>query len=187
MQDFSQSQLMDQGSIHNSGIDIPKRKDKEDLTESSEVVPFSFTVLWNPDSFASMPLSLLHSVGTASDPSLTTTFKKMLQWHNYFKISGCVCVCEMPWNYIFLKKCFTLMKCSMSDVTVGFAWLQDSMGGSPNDIRISDMRPTLVEPPIYKPKVVLLGKDKKGRKHLIMHTLHIHSKKSFLECFVISL
>lgn len=46
---------------------------------------------------------------------------------------------------------------------VGFASLQDSMGGSPNDIRISDMRPTLVEPPIYKPKVVLLGKDKKGR------------------------
>lgn len=43
MQDFSQSQLMDQGSIHNSGIDIPKRKDKEDLTESSEVVPFSFS------------------------------------------------------------------------------------------------------------------------------------------------
>lgn len=39
---------------------------------------------------------------------------------------------------------------------------QDSMGGSPNDIRISDMRPTLVEPPMYKPKVVLLGKDKKG-------------------------
>lgn len=37
------------------------------------------------------------------------------------------------------------------------------MGGSPNDIRISDMRPTLVEPPMYKPKVVLLGKDKKGR------------------------
>lgn len=37
MQDFSQSQLMDQGSMHNSGIDIPKRKDKEDLTESSEV------------------------------------------------------------------------------------------------------------------------------------------------------
>uniref|UniRef100_A0A7N8YCG0 Leucine-rich repeat-containing protein 7 n=1 Tax=Mastacembelus armatus TaxID=205130 RepID=A0A7N8YCG0_9TELE len=39
---------------------------------------------------------------------------------------------------------------------------RDSMGGSPNDIRISDMRPTLVEPPMYKPKVVLLGKDKKG-------------------------
>uniref|UniRef100_A0A8C5CJF7 PDZ domain-containing protein n=1 Tax=Gadus morhua TaxID=8049 RepID=A0A8C5CJF7_GADMO len=39
--------------------------------------------------------------------------------------------------------------------------VQDSMGGSPNDIRISDMRPTLVEPPMYKPKVVLLGKDKK--------------------------
>uniref|UniRef100_A0A8C8GH01 PDZ domain-containing protein n=1 Tax=Oncorhynchus tshawytscha TaxID=74940 RepID=A0A8C8GH01_ONCTS len=38
---------------------------------------------------------------------------------------------------------------------------EDSMGGSPNDIRISDMRPTLVEPPMYKPKVVLLGKDKK--------------------------
>ncbi|XP_073810335.1 leucine-rich repeat-containing protein 7 isoform X39 [Danio rerio] len=38
---------------------------------------------------------------------------------------------------------------------------EDSMGGSPNDIRISDMRPTLVEPPMYKPKVVLLGKEKK--------------------------
>uniref|UniRef100_A0A8C7IYL3 Leucine-rich repeat-containing protein 7 n=1 Tax=Oncorhynchus kisutch TaxID=8019 RepID=A0A8C7IYL3_ONCKI len=37
----------------------------------------------------------------------------------------------------------------------------DSMSGSPNDIRISDMRPTLVEPAMYKPKVVLLGKDKK--------------------------
>lgn len=37
MQDFSQTQLMDQVSMHNSGIDIPKRKDKEDLTESSEV------------------------------------------------------------------------------------------------------------------------------------------------------
>ncbi len=36
------------------------------------------------------------------------------------------------------------------------------MGGSPNDIRISDMRPTLVETPMYKPKVVLLGKEKKG-------------------------
>eukprot|EP00066_Takifugu_rubripes_P008323 XP_003974434.2 PREDICTED: leucine-rich repeat-containing protein 7 [Takifugu rubripes] len=84
MQDFSQSQLMDQGSIHNSGIDIPKRKDKEDLTESSE----------------------------------------------------------------------------------------DSMGGSPNDIRISDMRPTLVEPPIYKPKVVLLGKDKKESTDEEVDKLH---------------
>ncbi|XP_034737425.1 leucine-rich repeat-containing protein 7 isoform X2 [Etheostoma cragini] len=84
MQDFSQSQLMDQGSMHNSGIDIPKRKDKEDLTESSE----------------------------------------------------------------------------------------DSMGGSPNDIRISDMRPTLVEPPMYKPKVVLLGKDKKESTDEEVDKLH---------------
>uniref|UniRef100_A0A3B3QC61 Leucine rich repeat containing 7 n=1 Tax=Paramormyrops kingsleyae TaxID=1676925 RepID=A0A3B3QC61_9TELE len=37
----------------------------------------------------------------------------------------------------------------------------DSLGVSPNDIRISDMRPTLVETSMYKPKVVLLGKDKK--------------------------
>lgn len=51
------------------------------------------------------------------------------------------------------------------------------MGGSPNDIRISDMRPTLVEPPIYKPKVVLLGKDKKGRNHFIMHSLHKYCKQ----------
>ncbi|XP_077463125.1 leucine-rich repeat-containing protein 7 isoform X2 [Stigmatopora argus] len=84
MQDFSQTQLMDQGPMHNSGIDIPKRKDKEDLTESSE----------------------------------------------------------------------------------------DSMGGSPNDIRISDMRPTLVEPPMYKPKVVLLGKDKKESTDEDVDKLH---------------
>ena len=37
MQDFNQAQLVEQGSIHNSAIDIPMRKDKEDLTESSEV------------------------------------------------------------------------------------------------------------------------------------------------------
>ncbi|TRY77550.1 hypothetical protein DNTS_001962 [Danionella cerebrum] len=73
MKEFSNQPMSDSGIILNSAIDIPKRKDKEDLTESSE----------------------------------------------------------------------------------------DSMGGSPNDIRISDMRPTLVEPPMYKPKVVLLGKEKK--------------------------
>uniref|UniRef100_A0A8B9KAX9 Disease resistance R13L4/SHOC-2-like LRR domain-containing protein n=1 Tax=Astyanax mexicanus TaxID=7994 RepID=A0A8B9KAX9_ASTMX len=73
IKDFSKPPMPEQAAIMNSAIDIPKRKDKEDLTESSE----------------------------------------------------------------------------------------DSMGGSPNDIRISDMRPTLVEPPMYKPKVVLLGKDKK--------------------------
>uniref|UniRef100_A0A8D3BF61 PDZ domain-containing protein n=1 Tax=Scophthalmus maximus TaxID=52904 RepID=A0A8D3BF61_SCOMX len=50
--------------------------------------------------------------------------------------------------------------------------LQDSMGGSPNDIRISDMRPTLVEPPMYKPKVVLLGKDKKESTDEEMDKLH---------------
>ncbi|XP_026120495.1 leucine-rich repeat-containing protein 7 isoform X12 [Carassius auratus] len=73
VKDFSKLPMSEQGVILNSAIDIPKRKDKEDLTESSE----------------------------------------------------------------------------------------DSMGGSPNDIRISDMRPTLVEPAMYKPKVVLLGKEKK--------------------------
>lgn len=51
---------------------------------------------------------------------------------------------------------------------------QDSMGGSPNDIRISDMRPTLVEPPMYKPKVVLLGKDKKGTESWLYMFLQMH-------------
>lgn len=51
---------------------------------------------------------------------------------------------------------------------------QDSMGGSPNDIRISDMRPTLVEPPMYKPKVVLLGKDKKGMESRLYVFLQTH-------------
>ncbi|XP_074525079.1 leucine-rich repeat-containing protein 7 isoform X14 [Halichoeres trimaculatus] len=49
---------------------------------------------------------------------------------------------------------------------------KDSMGGSPNDIRISDMRPTLVEPPMYKPKVVLLGKDKKESTDEEVDKLH---------------
>uniref|UniRef100_A0A8C6Q7Z6 Leucine-rich repeat-containing protein 7 n=1 Tax=Nothobranchius furzeri TaxID=105023 RepID=A0A8C6Q7Z6_NOTFU len=49
---------------------------------------------------------------------------------------------------------------------------EDSMGGSPNDIRISDMRPTLVEPPMYKPKVVLLGKDKKESTDEDVDKLH---------------
>uniref|UniRef100_A0A8C7KRQ2 Leucine-rich repeat-containing protein 7 n=1 Tax=Oncorhynchus kisutch TaxID=8019 RepID=A0A8C7KRQ2_ONCKI len=53
---------------------------------------------------------------------------------------------------------------------------QDSMGGSPNDIRISDMRPTLVEPPMYKPKVVLLGKDKKGRPQTFVAGILIQYK-----------
>uniref|UniRef100_A0A8C7RY24 Leucine-rich repeat-containing protein 7 n=1 Tax=Oncorhynchus mykiss TaxID=8022 RepID=A0A8C7RY24_ONCMY len=52
----------------------------------------------------------------------------------------------------------------------------DSMGGSPNDIRISDMRPTLVEPPMYKPKVVLLGKDKKGRPQTFVAGILIQYK-----------
>uniref|UniRef100_A0A3Q2Y9I3 Leucine-rich repeat-containing protein 7 n=1 Tax=Hippocampus comes TaxID=109280 RepID=A0A3Q2Y9I3_HIPCM len=49
---------------------------------------------------------------------------------------------------------------------------EDSMGGSPNDIRISDMRPTLVEPSMYKPKVVLLGKDKKESTDEEVDKLH---------------
>uniref|UniRef100_A0A3B3VJW9 Leucine-rich repeat-containing protein 7 n=1 Tax=Poecilia latipinna TaxID=48699 RepID=A0A3B3VJW9_9TELE len=49
---------------------------------------------------------------------------------------------------------------------------EDSMGGSPNDIRISDMRPTLVEPQMYKPKVVLLGKDKKESTDEEVDKLH---------------
>ena len=35
--EFNKTQMTEQGVIHNSAIDIPKRKDKEDLTESSEV------------------------------------------------------------------------------------------------------------------------------------------------------
>uniref|UniRef100_A0AAY4EVY6 Leucine-rich repeat-containing protein 7 n=1 Tax=Denticeps clupeoides TaxID=299321 RepID=A0AAY4EVY6_9TELE len=60
----------------------------------------------------------------------------------------------------------------------------DSLGGSPNDIRISDMRPTLVEPPMYKPKVVLLGKDKKGKSQMmgIMHYAQYSSRVAFRKC-----
>ncbi|XP_028855490.1 leucine-rich repeat-containing protein 7 isoform X4 [Denticeps clupeoides] len=101
VKDFPQVQMTEQSAIMNSAIDIPKRKDKEDLTESSEI-------------------SLHRVVPQLPQPENT--------------------------SLSITPSCFCLI---------------DSLGGSPNDIRISDMRPTLVEPPMYKPKVVLLGKDKK--------------------------
>jgi len=61
---------------------------------------------------------------------------------------------------------------------------QDSMGGSPNDIRISDMRPTLVEPPMYKPKVVLLGKDKKGMLYMCSGTRREAQKHTSLDTVI---
>ncbi|XP_034149700.1 leucine-rich repeat-containing protein 7 isoform X12 [Esox lucius] len=100
--EFNKTQMAEQSAIHNSAIDIPKRSDKEDLTESSEI-------------------SLHRVVPKLPQPESTS-------------------------SAVTASSCFCLI---------------DSMSGSPNDIRISDMRPTLVEPPMYKPKVVLLGKDKK--------------------------
>ncbi|XP_026120429.1 leucine-rich repeat-containing protein 7 isoform X4 [Carassius auratus] len=102
VKDFSKLPMSEQGVILNSAIDIPKRKDKEDLTESSEI-------------------SLHRVVPKPQQPENTS-----------LAVTSSSCFC-----------------------------LIDSMGGSPNDIRISDMRPTLVEPAMYKPKVVLLGKEKK--------------------------
>ncbi|XP_041064354.1 leucine-rich repeat-containing protein 7 isoform X2 [Carcharodon carcharias] len=40
--------------------------------------------------------------------------------------------------------------------------LERSLGDSPNDLRMGELRPTLTETPLFKPKVVLLGKEKKG-------------------------
>ncbi|XP_053354252.1 leucine-rich repeat-containing protein 7 isoform X12 [Clarias gariepinus] len=102
VKDYSKPSLPEQGVVMNSAIDIPKRKDKEDLNESSEIA--------------------LHRIVPKPQQPENTSLA--------LTSSSCFC-------------------------------LIDSMGGSPNDIRISDMRPTLVEPPMYKPKVVLLGKDKK--------------------------
>ncbi|XP_046695786.1 leucine-rich repeat-containing protein 7 isoform X15 [Silurus meridionalis] len=102
VKEFSKPPLPEQGVHMNSAIDIPKRKDKEDLNESSEI-------------------SLHRIVPKPQQPENTS-----------LALTSSSCFC-----------------------------LIDSMQGSPNDIRISDMRPTLVEPPMYKPKVVLLGKDKK--------------------------
>ncbi|XP_066522048.1 leucine-rich repeat-containing protein 7 isoform X5 [Hoplias malabaricus] len=102
VKDFSKPPMPDQTAILNSAIDISKRKDKEDLTESSEI-------------------SLHRVVPKPQQPE-----------NSSLAVTSSSCFC-----------------------------LIDSIGGSPNDIRISDMRPTLVEPPMYKPKVVLLGKDKK--------------------------
>ncbi|XP_056605908.1 leucine-rich repeat-containing protein 7 isoform X8 [Triplophysa dalaica] len=102
VKDYSKPQICDQGAILNTAIDIPNRKDKEDLTESSEI-------------------SLHRAVPKPQQPENAS-----------LAVSSSSCFC-----------------------------LIDSMGGSPNDIRISDMRPTLVEPAMYKPKVVLLGKEKK--------------------------
>ncbi|XP_072430258.1 leucine-rich repeat-containing protein 7 isoform X9 [Chiloscyllium punctatum] len=45
---------------------------------------------------------------------------------------------------------------SAKDVT-----LERSLGDSPNDLRMGELRPTLSETPLFKPKVVLLSKEKK--------------------------
>ncbi|XP_027003131.1 leucine-rich repeat-containing protein 7 isoform X5 [Tachysurus fulvidraco] len=102
IKEFSKPSMPEQNVMMNSAIDIPKRKDKEDLNESSEIS--------------------LHRIVP----------KPQLPENTSLALTSSSCFC-----------------------------LIDSMGGSPNDIRISDMRPTLVEPAMYKPKVVLLGKDKK--------------------------
>nr|XP_015212048.1 PREDICTED: leucine-rich repeat-containing protein 7 isoform X3 [Lepisosteus oculatus] len=99
--DFQKTQMAEQSTIHNSAMEITKRKEKEELTESSEI-------------------------------SLHRVVPKLQQPENTALSLTASCFC-----------------------------LIDSLGGSPNDIRISDMRPTLVEPALYKPKVVLIGKDKK--------------------------
>ncbi|XP_039623761.1 leucine-rich repeat-containing protein 7 isoform X8 [Polypterus senegalus] len=101
VKDFQKSQIADPSTIHNSAMEISKRKEKEELAESSEIV--------------------LHRV-----------VPKLQQPENM--------------TLSLTASCFCLI---------------DSLGGSPNDVRISEMRPTLVEPALYKPKVVLLGKDKK--------------------------
>lgn len=44
VKDYSKPSLPEQGVVMNSAIDIPKRKDKEDLNESSEVLLFVFAV-----------------------------------------------------------------------------------------------------------------------------------------------
>lgn len=48
VKEFSKPSLPEQGIIMNSAIDIPKRKDKEDLNESSEVQLFFFALSVNP-------------------------------------------------------------------------------------------------------------------------------------------
>ncbi|XP_058890697.1 leucine-rich repeat-containing protein 7-like isoform X1 [Acipenser ruthenus] len=97
--DFQKTQMTESSTSHNSAMEIPKRKEKDELTESSEIA--------------------LHRVVPKQ---------------------------QQPETLSLTASCFCLI---------------DSLGGSPNDIRISDMRPTLVEPPLYKPKVVLMGKEKK--------------------------
>uniref|UniRef100_A0A671YB66 Leucine rich repeat containing 7 n=1 Tax=Sparus aurata TaxID=8175 RepID=A0A671YB66_SPAAU len=82
--------------------------------------------------------------------------------HHSHLSDSCCCLCQC---------CHTELP--LPDVNLRFfVSPQDSMGGSPNDIRISDMRPTLVEPPMYKPKVVLLGKDKKESTDEEVDKLH---------------
>lgn len=45
VKDFSKPSMPEQGVMMNSAIDIPKRKDKEDLNESSEVQLFFFALV----------------------------------------------------------------------------------------------------------------------------------------------
>ncbi|XP_078263493.1 leucine-rich repeat-containing protein 7 isoform X3 [Rhinoraja longicauda] len=41
------------------------------------------------------------------------------------------------------------------------ATLERPLGDSPNDLRMGELRPALTETPLFKPKVVLIGKEKK--------------------------
>lgn len=46
--------------------------------------------------------------------------------------------------------------------TVRFCVPQDAYGHPGSEMRIGELRPSMPETPLYPPKLVLLGKDKKG-------------------------
>lgn len=57
--------------------------------------------------------------------------------------------CSLKW---FLFPVFTLHCCIP----------QDAFGHPASEMRIGELRPSIPETPLYPPKLVLLGKEKKG-------------------------
>lgn len=73
-------------------------------------------------------------------------------------LSGGVSVC----CHIHEKKALKCLLTLFPMFTLHYCIPQDAFGHPASEMRIGELRPSLPETPLYPPKLVLLGKDKKG-------------------------
>uniref|UniRef100_A0A8C8GEE1 Leucine-rich repeat-containing protein 7 n=1 Tax=Oncorhynchus tshawytscha TaxID=74940 RepID=A0A8C8GEE1_ONCTS len=143
-------------------FEFEEKKEEEDNSGKVEINLKRYPTPY-PEDLKNMVKSVQNMVGKNQHPLSTNCSGTNMESRKQEQSCVCVCVCVCFYVSVF---CCVITHFSS----------QDSMGGSPNDIRISDMRPTLVEPPMYKPKVVLLGKDKKGRPQTFVAGILIQYK-----------